>query len=237
MAANSDIPAGIADPSVDLRDTFMTTYQSLELARRLGIRRFAFASTSAVYGEHAGALHEDTGPLMPISNYGAMKLASEAAISATHSLDRAWIFRFPNVIGPRGTHGVIYDLLHKLRRTPHELEVLGDGTQQKPYLHVSELLDAMFHIVEHGQERVNLYNIGPEDDGARVSDIAHAVLAARSHVGTRIRYTGGDRGWVGDVPRFYYSVAKLANLGWRPSHCSIDAVRRAVAELAAEIPE
>jgi UDP-glucose 4-epimerase len=237
MAANSDIPAGVTDPSVDFRDTLLTTYNTLALLRRTGASRIAFASSSAVYGELAGALGENSGPLLPISNYGAMKLASEAIISAatTDAVERAWIFRFPNVIGPRGTHGVIYDLLHKLLRRQDELEVLGDGAQQKPYLHVGRLLDAMLYIAAHATERMNLYNIGPQDEGVAVRDIAAAVLEAAAHSSTPIRYTGGDRGWAGDVPRFYYCVDKLTALGWQPYQSSHEAILQAARELAAEI--
>ena len=115
--------------------------------------------------------------MFPVSNYGAMKLASEACISAAVEsfLDRAWIFRFPNVIGPRATHGIIYDLLHKLAKNPPSLEVLGDGSQTKPYLHVSELLDAMWLIFQRAPGRLNVYNIGVDDEGASVSYIANAV--------------------------------------------------------------
>jgi UDP-glucose 4-epimerase len=237
MAANSDIPAGVSDPNVDYRDTFLTTFRTLALLRRSTATRIAFASTSAVYGELTGALRENAGPLLPISNYGAMKLASEAAVSAavTDAVERAWIFRFPNVVGPRGTHGVIFDFLHKLQRRQDELEVLGDGTQQKPYLHVAELLDAMLFVTRHATERINLFNIGPPDPGVAVSEIAATVLAASGHAGARIRYTGGDRGWAGDVPKFHYSVEKLAAFGWKPRQSSHEAIRQAAGELAAEI--
>lgn len=235
MAANSDIPAGVCDPRVDLRNTFMTTFNILLLMKELEIPVIAFASTSAVYGEHPGMLSEATGPLLPISNYGAMKLAAEGLISAAVEsyLERAYIFRFPNVIGPRLTHGIIYDLLNKLKRTPEILEVLGNGTQQKPYLHVQDLMEAMMFIRISASERVNLFNIGPEDEGTTVAEIAEAVTAtAKSKV--IIQYTGGDRGWVGDVPRFQYSVKKLDDLGWRSFSSSAQAVRRTIAEVTAE---
>jgi UDP-glucose 4-epimerase len=236
MAANSDIRAGIADPDVDLRDTFLTTHEALRLAREHGIRRFAFASTSAVYGERSQALHEDSGPLLPISNYGAMKLAAEAAVSAAtaSALERAWIFRFPNVVGPRATHGVIYDFMMKLKADRSELEVLGDGTQQKPYLHVGELIDAMSFIVARADAPINVYNISNRGPGTTVRFIAEETVRVASP-GARIRYTGGDRGWVGDVPRFSYALDRLDALGWSPAHSSDDAVRRAVREAAAEV--
>ncbi|MDZ4375396.1 MAG: NAD-dependent epimerase/dehydratase family protein [Phenylobacterium sp.] len=235
LAANSDIAAGVADSRIDLRDTFMTTWGAVEIAKAVGAKRIAFASTSAVYGAHPEPLRETHGPMLPISNYGAMKLAGEALISAAveSDLSQAWIFRFPNVVGGRATHGVINDLFLKLKRDPTELEVLGDGKQQKPYLHVSDLIEAMLFIVARGEQARELYNIGPEDDGFDVAGIAAGVIAA-SKTGARIRYTGGDRGWVGDVPRFTYSVEKLDRLGWRPTLSSAQAVDRAIQEVAVQ---
>lgn len=236
MAANSDIGAGAEDPEIDLRNTFLTTFHTLRMMRDFKVPRLAFASSSAVYGDHPGLLTEETGPMSPISNYGAMKLASEGSISAgvESFLDRAWIFRFPNVIGPRATHGIIYDLLHKLAKNPPCLEVLGDGTQTKPYLHVSELVDAMWFIFQRGPGRLNLYNIGVDDEGATVSYIADAVRR-RAAPEKPIRYTGSKRGWVGDVPRFRYSTVKLADLGWKPRLHSTESVDRATAEICEEI--
>jgi UDP-glucose 4-epimerase len=236
MAANSDIAGGIADPAIDLRDTFATTFNTLWLMRQMTGVRVALASTSAVYGVHPGKLTETVGPLLPISNYGAMKLASEAVISAAveSHLQQACIFRLPNVVGSRGTHGVIYDLLVKLARSPEEVEVLGDGRQRKPYLHVSELIDAMMFIWRNqGQEKRVIFNIGPDDEGIEVAEIAQEVVTA-SGTGARIRFTGGDRGWIGDVPRFRYSIEKLAHAGWRPRSSSAAAVRKAIRELAVE---
>ena len=237
LAANSDIPAGIRDAYVDFRRTFLTTFMAVEFAKRVGCSEFAFASTSAVYGESDAILSETVGPLMPISNYGAMKAAGEACVSAfAHApARRAWIFRFPNVIGPRSTHGVIRDLICKLMKDPQRLEVLGDGTQQKPYLHVTELLDAMLFIVaQHDTSPLGLYNIGPNDAGVTVQRIAESVIEAVSPRAT-IAYTGGDRGWPGDVPKFRYDISKLRSLGWSPKFGSRDAVQRAVAEIKAEI--
>jgi len=237
MAANSDIAAGVADENIDFRDTFQTTRSALAICRTSGSRRFVFASTSAVYGEHADTLTEATGPLLPISNYGAMKLAAEAAISAAAEsyLDQVWLMRFPNVIGARATHGVIHDFCHKLIANPEVLHVLGNGTQRKPYLHVSELIEAMLFVVENAPVDVqrHLYNIGPEDDGVLVSEIARAVVEVAGG-GARIAFESSDRGWTGDVPRFSYSTRKLAELGWRPALSSCEAVQRAVAQCARE---
>jgi UDP-glucose 4-epimerase len=231
LAANSDIPAGVRDPEVDLKLTYMTTYNVLKMMRTLGIPRIVFASSSAIYGEHEGALREDTGPLFPISNYGAMKLASEGLISAMleQFVKQAWICRFPNVVGSRATHGVIFDFVRKLRANPAELEVLGDGTQEKPYLHVSELVDAMIHIHLRSSNRLNYFNIAPATGASTVRFIAEAVVRAAAP-GARIRYSGGARGWVGDVPRFRYSIEKLQALGWSPKLTSNEAVERAIRE-------
>ena len=235
LAANSDIAAGVADPNVDFTRTLQTTFATIQAAKAIGARAIAFASTSAVYGEADGPLAEDAGPLLPISNSGAAKLAGEALLSAAaeSSLQRIWIFRFPNVVGPRATHGALFDFARRLACRPPSLRVLGDGTQTKPYLHVSELIQAMRFIVANTSERRNVFNIGPEGGGSRVSFLAETMVA-RMVPGTPIVYAGGDRGWVGDVPRFSYSTERLAKLGWRPALSSDDAVRRAVEELAAE---
>jgi UDP-glucose 4-epimerase len=236
MAANSDIRAGTADPEVDLRDTFMTTFNVLKLMKALDIRKLAFASSSAIYGSNPAALSEDSGPLQPISNYGAMKLASEGCISAALEtfLERAWIFRFPNVVGSHATHGVIYDLIKKLQVNSRELEVLGDGSQDKPYFHVSDLVDAMLFIVASASERLNCFNIGTDGTSTTVKYIAEAVVREVSPKAT-IRYTGGAKGWPGDVTKFSYSITKLRQLGWRPKLSSNEAVDRAIREIAREL--
>lgn len=235
MAANSDIAAGAVDPRIDLCHTFMTTYEILGLMRRQRAANILFASSSAVYGEAAGQMREDLGPLLPISSYGAMKLAAEAAISAAVEVhvNQAFICRFPNVVGSRGTHGVIYDLVRKLKAQPADLEVLGNGLQRKPYLHVSELVDAMIFIKTNATERRALYNIGPEDEGVEVRKIAQTILET-ANIDLPIRYTGGNRGWPGDVQRFSYSTTKLRDLGWRSQLSSMQSVFRAINENATE---
>jgi UDP-glucose 4-epimerase len=236
LAANSDIPAGISHAAIDLRDTFMTTFNTLQITKQFDISMIAFASTSAVYGDLGEqVLTEDIGPLFPISNYGAMKLASEALISAAveSGLKRAYIFRFPNVIGIPATHGVILDFIHKLKKTPNNLEVLGNGLQQKSYLHVEDLIDAMLFICEHSKDPLNYFNIGAGDEGIFVRDIAQIVVKATSP-GATIVYGQGDKGWVGDVPRFTYSIDKLRNLGWTPKLSSSQAIALAVDQILTE---
>jgi UDP-glucose 4-epimerase len=238
LAANSDIRSGMADPDVDLRDTFLTTHHLLKVAREQKIPQVAFASTSAIYGVHPGVLQESLGPLFPISNYGAMKLASEAALSAALEahLKRVWIFRFPNVVGSRSTHGVIYDFAQKLKKNPAELEVLGDGSQAKPYFHVHDLVEAMLFITDHAEEPLNFFNIGTADSVTTVRYIAEAVVKQQSP-GAKIHYGGGHKGWVGDVPKFSYSIEKLKKLGWSPRLTSDQAVDKAVSETVAEVQD
>lgn len=236
LAANSDIPAGVADPEVDLRRTFQTTFETLLVARELAVPALHFASSSAVYGEVPdAAIAEDFGPLEPISNYGAMKLASEAQIRAAveSHLRRADIFRFPNVVGVPATHGVIIDLVRKCRATPSHLDVLGDGTQQKVYLHVDELVDAMLFIADTATGRYNVFNIGPGDNGISVASIA-AQVRDRVSQGAEIRFGKGSRGWTGDVPRFRYDTGRLAALGWNSKLGSSGAIARAVDEIAGQ---
>ena len=233
LAANSDIPAGVEDMNVDLDDTFMSTVSTLKIMKAIECKKLYFASSSAVYGFNENRLHEDIGPLMPISNYGAMKLSSEALISASLEsfLDKVCIYRFPNVVGMPATHGVILDFIKKLKKDMSTLEVLGNGTQQKTYLHVSELVEAMLFINNNTDNGMNYYNIGAMDDGVFVKQIAEETTKVISP-DAKINYQKTDRGWVGDVPRFYYSVDKLKDLGWSPKMSSLEAVQRAVREIA-----
>jgi UDP-glucose 4-epimerase len=231
MAANSDIQAGAANPDIDLERTFLTTYNTLKLMREFGALKLVFASTSAIYGELGGALTEKSGPLHPISNYGAMKLASEGVITAALELflKQAWIYRFPNVVGSRATHGAIYDFLKKLKKNPAELEVLGDGSQEKPYLHVSELIDAMLFLFQNQQNKLNVFSIAPDSSASTVRFMAETTVRLAAP-GAKIRYTGGSKGWVGDVSKFQYSIEKLKSAGWKPRLTSNEAVELAIRE-------
>ncbi len=228
LAANSDIQKGGKDPMVDYNLTFNTTFNVLQLLKEFDIKKFFFASTSAIYGETYDVLSEDYGPLKPVSNYGAGKLASEAFISAFSSTYgiQTWITRFPNVVGERFTHGVIYDFIHKLQKNPNELEVLGNGEQCKPYVYVKDLVDGILYVIDHASEQYNVYMLG-SDTRTKVKDIA-AMVIDEMGLNAKIRYTGGDRGWVGDVPEFRYDLTKVNNLGWFAPHNSNDSVRLAI---------
>lgn len=228
LAANSDIQKGGKDPMVDYNLTFNTTFNVLQLLKEFEIKKFFFASTSAIYGETYDVLNEDYGPLKPVSNYGAGKLASEAFISAFSSTYgiQTWITRFPNVVGERFTHGVIYDFIKKLRNNPEELEVLGNGEQCKPYVYVKDLVEAILYVIDHAEEQYNVYMIG-SDSRTKVKEIA-AMVIEEMGLNAKILYTGGDRGWVGDVPEFRYDLTKINKLGWTAPHNSNESVRLAI---------
>ncbi len=235
LAANSDIPAGISDVEIDLKDTFLSTVSTLKVMEKIGCKKLYFSSSSAIYGPHDKKLNEDTGPLLPISNYGAMKLASESIISAYYEsyLEMVSIFRFPNVVGLPATHGVILDFIRRLKESSDNLNVFGNGTQKKIYIHINELIDAMLFINSNAKNGFNYFNIGPDDDGVTVKDIAEKTVARVSPNAT-INYGIENRGWVGDIPNFSYSVEKLKNIGYKVKNSSLDAVLKAIDEIAVQ---
>jgi UDP-glucose 4-epimerase len=231
LAANPEVRTGETDPAAHYDANVDVTWQLLEGMRRHGVRRLGFTSTSTVYG-NATVLPtpEDYGPLLPISVYGGCKLACEALIAAhagTFGLD-AWLFRFANVVGPRSTHGVTYDFVHKLRRDPDRLEILGDGTQTKSYVHVSDTVSGMLHAARHAPPGVHPYNVGSLD-AIPVTELAR-VVAEEMALDPVFSFSGGTRdgaGWTGDVKRMGLDVTTLRHLGpgWEPRHASAAAVR------------
>lgn len=231
MAANSDIQKGGKEPSIDFNDTLLTTRSLLEGMRKAGVKNLFFASTSAVYGEMLDVkLTEETGGIKPVSFYGGAKLASEALISSYVSMCdmNVVIFRFPNVIGPRLTHGAVFDFIRKLQNNPYELEILGNGTQCKPYIYVLDLVDAIVKLTREFQPGEEVYNISVRSEGTTVTHIAEIVVDVMGLSDVAFKYTGGDRGWKGDVPRFQYDISKMLSTGWEPKYTSDEAVRRTV---------
>lgn len=237
LAANSDIPAGIDDYLVDFNNTFLTTVNILEAIKNLPISKFYFASSSAVYGDKQGKAITETDTLNPISNYGSYKAASENVISGYRdNFNRIGIFRFPNVVGAPATHGVIYDFVKKLKNSPDSLTVLGNGTQQKAYVHVEELIDVMlfFHETAQDPEKYSVLNIGPDDAGIKVSEIAELVIS-RVSPNAKIKYGAKNIGWKGDIPKFSYNVSKLESLGWNRQLSSRNAIIRAIKEITVQL--
>ncbi|HEV8247419.1 MAG TPA: NAD-dependent epimerase/dehydratase family protein, partial [Polyangiaceae bacterium] len=215
----------------------IATWNVLEAMRRTGSKRIVLASSGTVYGDTSRSCAEaDLGEL-PISLYGASKLAGEALVSAyCECFDlRGHIFRFGNVVGPRGTHGAALDFLRKLEQTQgKELEVLGDGAQAKPYVFVEDCVLGMLFGLDHAAERLNVLNIAPPDTTS-VKRIAELCVLASPYPGAPIRYTGGARGWRGDVPQSRLDPSKLAALGFSVRRSSDEAVREAVQALAREV--
>jgi UDP-glucose 4-epimerase len=207
----------------------------VERMDEVGVEHIAFTSSSVVYGEAPRPTPEDYAPLEPISVYGASKLGEEALLSVyAHSHGfTVWNYRFANIVGPRLQSGaVIPDFIEKLREDPETLTILGDGRQEKSYMHIEDCLDAMVHIVEHADQPVNTYNLGTRTTTS-VTTIAD-IVADEMGLEPDYEYTGGERGWVGDVPRMRLSIEKLAALGYEADGSSDDAVRRAVRELLEE---
>jgi len=235
LAANPDVKIGAEDTRTHLDQNVIATYNLLESMRRVGVSEIAFTSTSTVYGEATVVpTPEDYGPLLPISLYGASKLACEALISAFCSTFgmRSWIFRFANIVGERGTHGVLVDFIRKLEANPKELEILGSGRQRKSYLEVRDCVDGMISSIERSRDRVNVFNIGSADSVA-VTEIADVVVEKMNLEGVRYRYTGGieGRGWKGDVKTMLLSIEKMEKLGWKPRHNSRQSIEAAVEAL------
>jgi UDP-glucose 4-epimerase len=232
LAANSDIQRSAENPDLDYRNTFLTSYSVLELMRRKKIKKMFFSSTSAVYGEQPGIKISETDSLAPISYYGGAKMAAEAFISSYAYMNdfNITIFRFPNVIGPRLTHGVVFDFIEKLRENSKVLEILGDGTQSKPYIYVDDLIEVMLMVVFSNDKGVNIYNIGVEGVTS-VREIADMVCAKLNLRGISYHFTGGDRGWKGDVPAFQYDVSKIKQRGWSAQYNSNQAVQAALDDI------
>ncbi|GAA0540677.1 SDR family NAD(P)-dependent oxidoreductase [Halorubrum ejinorense] len=211
------------------------TYNVLERMEDVGVSNIAFTSSSTVYGEAPRPTPEDYAPLEPISIYGSSKLADEALLSTyAHSYDfTVWVFRFANIVGPHQRGNVIPDFIEKLIDDPSELTILGNGRQEKSYLHVTECVDAIQHVIETSSGDLNTYNLGTRATTS-VTEIAD-IVADELDLDPTYSHTGGDRGWTGDVPKMRLSIEKLSALGWEPSLSSHESVRRATQELVSEM--
>jgi UDP-glucose 4-epimerase len=239
IAANPDVKLGAEDTRVHLDQNVLATYNLLEAMRKTGVLRIAFTSTSTVYGEaDVVPTPEDYGPLKPISLYGASKLSCEALISSyCHTFGmQSWIYRFANIVGERGTHGVLVDFIRKLRENPGELEILGSGKQRKSYLEVKDCVDAMVHCVDRSDEETNIFNIG-SFDSVDVTGIADIVAERMGLSGVKYRYTGGidGRGWKGDVKVMQLSIDRITEIGWTPKHSSVESIKVAVDALLKDV--
>lgn len=230
LAANSDIRNGCDDPSIDIKDTLLTTQHVLDAMREVDIPRLFFSSSSAVYGNRPDSpLKEDGCGTDPVSYYGACKLSSEALISSYSYMCGfdALIFRFPNVVGPRLTHGVIFDFIAKLKKDPSRLEILGNGKQNKQYVYSEDLVQGIIGFMSKGYEGMNVFNVSTESY-TDVNTIADIVCEGLGLEDVRYEYSGGDCGWKGDVSTFGYDISKAKAEGWTFRYNSTEAVRKTV---------
>jgi UDP-glucose 4-epimerase len=237
IAAHADVRAGAANTHIDLHNGTVATHNVLEAMRLNGVAEIVFASSASVYGETPPVpMTEDYGPAHPISLYGAAKVAAEALVSAyCHTFNmRGWIFRFANIIGARRRQGVVYDFVNRLKEDPSRLEVLGDGSQSKPYLHVSECVDGMLFGYAHAAGRVNLFNLGVET-ATDVRSVAAIVLREMGLNETRVEYGSADRGWPGDAPQLRFDMRRMNELGWSARLTSDEAVALAAKEHHQEV--
>jgi len=236
LASNPDIARAATEPSIDFDEGTLLTHHVLEAARRSTVERILYASGSGVYGD-IGEIeaHEDRGPLLPISTYGASKLAGEALISAYCFMfglsGRA--FRFGNVVGPWQTHGVGLDFVRALLDNPARLRILGDGKQSKSYVHVADVVDAMLTAERRGTEAFQVFNVATGDyiTVAEIADLAVACVGLDPAT-VRYEFTGGDRGWAGDVPVVRLSTERIRSLGWTPTRSSRQALHESMSALA-----
>ena len=239
LAANPDIAKAITQPDIDFWEGTYLTQNVLEAMRQTGATDLFYTSGSGVYGEDPAVdFTENHGPCIPISTYGASKLASESLMAAyCHMFGLvARVFRFANVVGPRQTHGVGYDFIRRLKSDPTSLRILGDGSQKKSYIHVEDVLEAIFLVASKTGKRYDVFNVAT-DDYVTVRQIADLAVAIAGLQPNEVRYdfTGGDRGWKGDVPIVRFDSSKIRALGWRNRRSSAEALSDAMEAMRKEI--
>lgn len=236
LGANTNIVKGNRVTDLDLKNCTIATYNTLEAMRHNGIDKILFISSGAVYGAaQLMPTPEDAGPLLPISLYGAAKLACEGLINAYSHLFgiKAWIFRFGNAVGDKIRRGVIYDFIQKLKRDPNRLQILGDGNQEKSFCLLEDTIEGMFCALHNSNSQCDVFNLSC-DSTTTVTRVAHIVVEEMGLKNVEFLYTGSDRGWPGDIPVIRLSVDKMKSLGWQATYSSDEAVRIATRRLLAE---
>jgi len=233
ISACNDIAGGLSQTDLDLKQGTIATYNVLESMRKNNISKIVYSSSATVYGiATVFPTPEDYGPFFPQSLYGAAKLACEGLISAYSNLYdmQAWIFRFGNVSGRHATHGVIYDFINKLKKNPNELEILGDGTQKRPYFLVQDCIDGIIFGLQKATDQLNYFNLGVSSV-TDVTSVADIVVEEMGLKDVKYKYSGTRLGFPGDIPYVSLSVEKMARLGWKARYYSDDAVRQAIRDM------
>lgn len=239
LASNPNIARAATEPEIDFREGTMLTQNVVEAMRTSSAKRILYASGSGVYGD-LGSIeaNEDYGPLIPISTYAASKIAGEALISAYCNMFElsGCVFRFANVVGPRQTHGVGYDFIRRLLTDPTQLTILGDGNQSKSYIHVSDIVNAIFAANKKAEKSYEVYNVAT-GDYVTVKEIADLAVECLGLVPGSVRYefTGGRAGWKGDVPVVRFNIQRICKLGWKPKMSSREALRESMLSMIADI--
>lgn len=242
LASNPDIARAVTEPTVDFDAGTLLSNCVVEAARRASVPVVLYASGSGVYGDVGDKLvDEDHAPMLPISTYGASKLAGEALLTSYAFMFglRGRAFRFANVVGPRQTHGVGYDFIRRLLGSTSELRILGDGTQSKPYIHVDDVISAVLLTLDVDAERpYQVFNVGTTDhlSVTEIADLA-VVVAGRAPGSVTYRYAGGNRGWKGDVPIVRLNSDRIRGLGWAPQRSSRSAMEAALQAMRAEVTQ
>lgn len=227
FAANADIRRGLEDTFRDLERNVLTTYNVLESMRKNDVKEIVFASSAAMYGDQTVFPTPEDAPRTQTSFYGASKLSCETFIEAfceAYGM-RSWVFRFVSVVGERHPHGVTYDFVKKLLANPKELEIFGNGKQRKSFLYVKDCVDGFMHAYKHAPGKVNIFNIG-NFDTINVNRVAEIIVEEMKLKGVKYKYTGGDRGWIGDAPVVHLSIDRLRSLGWEPKVSVEEGIRR-----------
>ena len=240
FAADPEVRTGYSKPEDSFEQNIVNTFNLLQKIKQSKIKKIVFASSSSVYGDaKIIPTNEEYGPLSPISHYGASKLACEAMVSSfCHNYNiEGVILRPANVIGLRGRHGLIWDLVHKLKINQDELELLGDGKQTKSFIHISDAIDGIFNSLNNLQDKVEVFNLGSEDS-VEIMDVAKIVCKNMGLNEIKINLTGGvddGRGWKGDIRIAHLDITKLKNSGWIPKLSSINAADITSQEIIAEV--
>jgi len=235
LAANAEVRLELNDPQTCFQQNIYATHLVLEELRQSTAHTIVFTSTSTVYGDATRIPTPEDYPTRPISIYGASKLASEALITSyAHTYDvKTVILRLANIVGPRSNHGVIHDFISKLKSNPKKLEILGDGSQTKSYLHIDDCIDAIFQATTKSKELTTIYNVGSQDQ-TNIKDIAKLIVEEMNLNDVVFQFMGGingGRGWKGDVKKMLLDVTKLESLGWKNIYNSADAIRQTIQSL------